>query len=92
MNANRTADVAYTGTFEKGAGTITVKLKKVGDQWLLLGFNVNSPEFIKGVATSKCPHCGEPHNSDAKFCSKCGKPITRSSKIENAAEGEAASP
>ena len=92
MNANRTADVAYTGTFEKGAGTITVKLKKVGDQWLLLGFNVNSPVFTKGVATGKCPHCGEPHSSDAKFCSKCGKPITRSGKMEKAVEGEAASP
>lgn len=95
MNANRTADVAYTGTFEKGPGTITVKLKKVGE-WLLLGFNVNSPVFIKGVATSKCPHCGEPHNSAAKFCSKCGKAIIPSEEkaksAEKPVEAEAVSP
>ena len=47
MNANRTADVSYNGTFEKGTGTITAKLKKVGDQWLLVAFHVNSPEFTK---------------------------------------------
>ena len=75
MNANRIADVAYSGTFEKGAGTITVKLKKVGDRWLLVAFHVNSPEFTKDVATAKCPHCGEPHKAGAKFCSKCGKAI-----------------
>jgi hypothetical protein len=89
MNANRTADIAYSGTFEKGAGTITAKLKKVGDRWLLLGFHVNSQEFAKDLATAKCPHCGEPHKSDAKFCSKCGKAIASSdetAKKEKAAE------
>lgn len=81
MNANRTADVTYNGTFEKGAGTITVKVKKAGDKWLLVAFHVNSPEFVKGMATAKCPHCGEPHKADAKFCSKCGKPIAPSGPI-----------
>lgn len=78
MNANRYADVAYNGTFEKGTGTITAKLKKVGDQWLLVAFHVNSPEFTKDLATGKCPHCGQPHSTGAKFCSQCGKEIALS--------------
>lgn len=80
MNANRYADVAYNATFEKGSGTITAKLKKVGDQWLLVAFHVNSPEFMKDLATGKCPHCGEPHSTGAKYCSKCGKEISPEAK------------
>lgn len=79
-NATQTADVAYSGTFEKGTGTITAKLRKVGDQWQLVAFHVNSPEFTKDMATAKCPHCGQPHAADAKFCPKCGKPLTAEAK------------
>ena len=75
MNANQYADVVYNGVFEKGTGTITAKLKKSGDQWLLVAFHVNSPEFTKDLAIGKCPHCGQPHSAGAKFCSKCGKTI-----------------
>jgi hypothetical protein len=89
-NASRYADIVYSGTFEKGAGTVTVKLRKVGDKWLLVGFNVNSPEFTKSLATAKCPHCGEPHKAGAKYCSKCGKPLAASE--EKAKPAEEASP
>jgi hypothetical protein len=89
MNATRTADVVYNGTFEKGTGTITAKLKQVGDKWQLVAFNVNSPEFAKDLATAKCPHCGQPHTADAKFCPKCGKPISPSEeKLKPSAETE----
>jgi hypothetical protein len=75
-NANQFADVVYSGTFENGTGTISAKLRKVGDQWQLVAFHVNSPEFTKDLATAKCHHCGQPHAADAKFCPKCGKPLT----------------
>jgi hypothetical protein len=70
------ADVTYNATFDKGTGTISAKLKKSGNQWKVVGFHVNSPEFQKDLATSKCPHCGEPHTAKAKFCPKCGKPLS----------------
>ena len=75
MNAVGYADVAYNATFENGTGTISGRFKKVGDQWLIISFHVNSPEFQKDLATGKCPHCGEPHASSAKYCSKCGKAL-----------------
>jgi hypothetical protein len=77
VNANRYADVAYNATFENGSGTITARFKKEGDRWLLVNFQVNSPEFQKDLATGKCPHCGEPHTSEAKFCPKCGKALKK---------------
>ena len=83
-NASQFADVAYNGTFEKGTGTITAKLRKVGDRWQLVAFHVNSPEFTKDLVTAKCPHCGQPHTADAKFCPKCGKALT--AEAEKAAE------
>lgn len=76
QNANQLADVVYAGTFEHGAGTITARFKKQGDQWLVVNLNVNSPEFQKDLATATCPHCGAPHSADARFCPKCGKPLT----------------
>jgi hypothetical protein len=33
-------------TFEKGEATVTLGLIKHGDQWQILRFNVNSPQFI----------------------------------------------
>lgn len=83
-NAVQFADVAYNGTFENGNGTITARLKKVGDEWQLVAFHVNSPEFNKDLATAKCPHCGQPHAADAKFCPQCGKSLT--AEAEKAAE------
>jgi hypothetical protein len=75
-NATRYANVSYSATFEHGHGTITARFKKDGERWLLVRFHVNSPEFQKDFATGKCPHCGEPHTSHAKFFPKCGKPLT----------------
>ena len=75
-NANTLATVVYNATFEKGPGTISTVFRKDGDQWLLVSLHVNSPEFQKDFATVKCSRCGQPHTADAKFCPKCGKPIT----------------
>lgn len=68
-------DLAYNARFENGPGTIRVTFKRDGDRWLIAGFHVNSPVFLKDLATAKCPHCGEPHTVDAEFCPKCGKPL-----------------
>lgn len=76
FNADRFADVAYNANFEHGSGTISGRFKKDGERWLVVSFHVNSPEFQKDLATGKCAHCGEPHTSNAKFCPKCGKPLT----------------
>jgi zinc-ribbon domain/Protein of unknown function (DUF4019) len=76
INANRYADVVYNATFENGSGTISGRFKKNGDRWLVVSFHVDSPEFQKDLATGKCPHCGEPHTSNARFCPICGKPLT----------------
>jgi hypothetical protein len=76
FNANRYADVVYTATFEHGSGTISGRFKKDGDRWLVVTLNVNSPEFQKDFVTGKCPNCAEPHSSNAKFCPKCGKPLS----------------
>jgi hypothetical protein len=75
INANRYADVAYNANFEDGSGTFSGRFIKDGERWLVVSFYVNSPEFQKDLATGKCPHCGEPHSSNAKFCPKCGKPL-----------------
>ena len=76
VNANQFADLVYNAEFENGSGTIRAVFKKDGERWLLVGFHVNSPEFQKDLATGKCPHCSEPHTAGAKFCPKCGKPLT----------------
>jgi hypothetical protein len=80
FNADVFADVAYNATFEKGSGTITAKLKKEAGQWRFVGFHVESPAFQQDLATRKCPHCGEPHAANARFCPKCGKQLTEEKK------------
>jgi hypothetical protein len=92
LNGARVADVVYSGKFEHGAGTISVKMKKEGEQWVFVGFNVNSPEFNKDLATGKCPHCGQPHSSGAKFCSKCGKPLIAEDKATEEQAKEVVTP
>ena len=74
--SNRYADVVYNATFENGSGTIRGRFKKDGERWLVVGFRVDSPVFQDDLATGKCPDCGEPHTSNAKFCPKCGKSLT----------------
>ncbi len=75
-NADRYADVTYSATFERGAGTIRTRLKKVESEWLLVALHVDSPALLKLAPTSKCPHCGETHPASAKFCPNCGKAVT----------------
>ena len=41
-----TAQYVAKAKFEKGEATITVKLIQHGDQWQILGFNVNSPQLV----------------------------------------------
>jgi hypothetical protein len=39
-----------------------------------------------------CPHCGELHGSDARFCSRCGHPLTRRAARAGAATPAPSSP
>lgn len=75
FNADRCADVVYSATFEKGSGDIRTRFKSINGEWRLVGFRVNSPEFLKDLSTTACPHCGEACPATAKFCPKCGKPL-----------------
>lgn len=77
MPSGTYATVAYLATFEKGTGTINASIKKEGGKWLIVGFNVNSSELQKDMVTAICPHCGEPHTANAKFCPKCGKSLEK---------------
>ena len=76
FNADKYADAVYNANFENGSGTISGRFKQVGERWLVVSFHVNSPEFQKDLVTGKCARCGEPHTSNAKYCPKCGKPLT----------------
>jgi hypothetical protein len=80
VNANSFTDVTYQATFEEGTGTISLRLQAEGDRWVLVSFQVNSPEFDKDAATGKCPHCGQPHPQKAQFCPQCGKELTATIK------------
>lgn len=46
--AGKVISAQYTtkATFEKGEGTVTLRLIKRGDQWQILGFHVNSPQLV----------------------------------------------
>ena len=90
MNANRYTDVTYQATFEQGTGTISLRLQAEGDRWVLVSFQVNSPEFDKDAATGKCPHCGQPHPKDAQFCPQCGKELTAAVKDPTELQAEEA--
>lgn len=67
-NAKSYIDVSYAAVFEKGNGTIIATLNKQNGEWKFVGFRVNSPVFKQ----EKCPSCGEPHSTTAKFCPACG--------------------
>lgn len=73
-NGVLTVEASYDAQFEKGKGTLRASLKKVGENWLVLSFAVNSPEFL-GPATVPCASCGKPRPKDAAFCPACGKKV-----------------
>jgi hypothetical protein len=75
LNADQSADVSYSATFEKGSGEILTRFRRTGGQWRLVSFFVRSPEFLIGLSTKACPYCGEACPASAKFCPKCGKPL-----------------
>ena len=75
FNADRCADVAYSATFEKGSGEIRIRFRSIDGEWRLVGFHVNSPQFLEEPSTTACPYCGETCPEGAKFCPKCGKPL-----------------
>ena len=71
-NADSYVDVSYDAQFEKGSGQILAKMKRENGQLKLVNFRVNSPVFQQDIATAKCPKCGAPHASSARFCPSCG--------------------
>ena len=78
FNADSFVDATYDATFEKGQGTITVKMKRESGVWKLVLFGVNSPVFEANRAIAKCASCGAPHTATALFCPSCGKAIPTS--------------
>jgi uncharacterized membrane protein YvbJ len=66
------ARASYAASYDKGEAELNFALEKKDGQWLIAGLLYNSPELI---ATLKCPNCGAVNSFDAKFCSKCGKPL-----------------
>lgn len=89
-NATTTANVTYEATFERAKGAIRANLRKDGDRWLLLAFNVDSPEFQKDFATKRCPHCDAAHTESAKFCPECGKPLAADAEPAESADAQPA--
>lgn len=63
----------YNGQFEKGRGTIKFTLVWEDGDWKFHELRVQSPLF---EAMLKCPSCGAVHGPDAKFCPKCGRPLS----------------
>jgi hypothetical protein len=84
-NAETTADVSYNAQFERGPATITARLRRVEGRWKLVNLNVNSPVFMKDIATLICPHCQGAYSPGAKFCPHCGKEVPEK-PIEKPAE------
>ena len=75
FNADSFVNVAYNATFEKGNGIISTKMKRVGGEWKLVTFRVQSPVFEQDLATAKCVKCGAPHARNARFCPSCGSAV-----------------
>jgi len=75
-NADSYVDVVYDAQFEKGTGQILAKMKREKGQLKLVNFRVNSPIFTQDIATAKCPKCGAPHASSARFCPSCGAQLS----------------
>src|SRR5262249_49165498 len=59
QNLSTYVDAAYDCQFERGKGAVRTSFKRQKNQWVLLGFNVNSPELLKDLAQETCPHCGQ---------------------------------
>jgi hypothetical protein len=84
VNANSYMDVSYAATFEKGTGTITATMKKLGDDWKFVSFYVSSPEFLKDAPTTKCGSCGKTVDASARYCPSCGARLSKTSDQESA--------
>ena len=65
-------EAAYACQFQRGKAAVRTRFKHENGQWLLLGFNVDSPELLKRTAREKCPSCGGLYDPGAKFCPHCG--------------------
>jgi hypothetical protein len=87
-NADSYVDVTYDAQFEKGNGQILAKMKREKGQLKLVNFRVNSPVFQQDIATAKCPKCGAPHASSARFCPSCGARLTddAGTKVEKSSD------
>lgn len=76
-------DVTYSAVFEKGKGTITATLEKQDGDWKFVFFRLHSPVFEQDIASQKCPSCGQPHSTNAKFCPSCGAALSVDSAETN---------
>ena len=85
--ADTRADATYSATFEKGPGEVWTQFRKIGGDWRLVSFRVNSPEFLKDLLTIACPYCGEACPASAKFCPKCGKPLAQHGENKPTSKG-----
>jgi ribosomal protein L37E len=70
--------LAYTADFQCGKGSINTVFRKSAEGWVLVSLNVQSPEFLKDLASARCSRCGEPHPATARFCPSCGYPVGES--------------
>jgi hypothetical protein len=75
VNASSFAEVAYQGTFERGAGTIRATLKRSGTRWLLVAFHLDSPSLFNDLPDQACSKCRGKYASSAKFCPHCGEAV-----------------
>lgn len=81
-NAVSFADVQYQATFEKGKGTIRVKMKRYGGKWLVLAFRIDSAALTKDIPSKTCPKCQGAYAPDARFCPHCGAALNGDSDAE----------
>ncbi len=82
FKSDQSANVEYSATFDKGSADIRAHLKLIGGNWRFMSFRVESPAFIKDLATRPCPHCGAACPRSAKFCPSCGKSVVDHDKTE----------
>jgi hypothetical protein len=81
-NAASFADVQYQATFEKGKGTIHLRLKRYGGKWLVQGFHVNSTALTKDIPSKTCPKCQGAYADGSRFCPHCGASLSSESEAE----------
>ena len=72
-NGQGQVSVVYNAAFEKGTGTIHMKIIWEDGGWKFDEFRVQSPLFDKSIT---CVSCGSKYPAAAKFCPSCGKAVS----------------